>query len=199
MIKDVYEIILRLKTPSEKGKALNFYDELHNIIEASEIFNEKFRAWSKRMIITQVDFQSISLLLFIEKEKEHISSREIRFFTTTLINDYSWADYSREKSKLFAGTAFHKLTKRDTIAVLKSLENDALGSTQKLEIEKVLALYNNDRDVNRYNALSENVNNLTDTQALAIMQYLLETKNLGDTVQKETAIQEIKLILIHYI
>ncbi len=43
MIKDIYDMTLKLITPSEKGKELDFSTKQDDILEAVCFFNDKFR------------------------------------------------------------------------------------------------------------------------------------------------------------
>lgn len=205
MIRDTYNIVLRLKTPSEKGKALDFREETASVLDAAAAFNDKFRSWSKRLVAVDIDKHYLSLLLFVEKDKEHVTVREIRSFTAYLYHEGGWEQYSRETSKLFEGTLLNRLACDEAIRMLDGMDNPALMQAQGQEIAEVRDLLErqakqvgiqlDEARLGGYDSLE-----ISDEQALAVLDCLMKTQHLGKKQKKKREdIAGIKKILEEWI
>ena len=160
------------------GDRIDFTEKEKDILEAVYYFNEKFRMWNKRIIIYMVSKKSIHLLLVMEKEKEtdHISAREIRFFTMYLNNEKEWNQYSRNSSKLFESVNFERIdleTAQQQVGAID--EATKLYDSQLEEIEYVKYY---EREVGGESSDSADVL-VTDEDLLATVQYLVQTKERG--------------------
>lgn len=203
MIRDIYRVVLKLKTPSDEGRQLDFQTQKPNILEAVSAFNEKFRVWSKRIVIIDIEKKSIALLLFIEKDKKQITTRELRSFTAHLNHEFGWEKYSREKSKLFAGTSFNEVSHEEAVIILKNKVKDFIREDQDEEINKILNLIEEvatNSLANMSNIGMSYDQELNDEQAIKVLEYLLKTRNLGKNyVKKQETISQIKKMLIEWL
>lgn len=202
MIKKIYDMTLKLITPSEKGSRLDFTTKQDDILEAVCFFNEKFRTWSKRVIVYLISKNSIHLLLLMEKEKDqgHITAREIRYFTTYLNNIKMWNEYSRNESKLFESVNFYYCS-------IDIAKRQIDGIDEKSDIYRVQF---EDIDFFRKEVLrsageetfraAEDDNEITDDDIVPIVSYLIKTKNKGDNSKRKIeTLSSIKNILKEWI
>lgn len=185
MIKHIYDMTLKLITPSEKGNQLDFTAKQEDILEAACFFNEKFRSWSKRILIYMISKKTIHLLLFLENEKkqENVSAREIRFLTAYLNNQKNWRDYSRSNSKLFESVNTSLCSMEAARHQVDGIEPGSdIYNMQKEEIEFVLkeGLKMDARQAQAKLIQSGEENaDITDDDIIAIVNYLVKTKNKG--------------------
>lgn len=205
MNKSFYRIALRFKTPTEEGKSVDFHSLMDDILEAIEQFNDKFRNWSKRLILCSLS-NHLNLLLVIENDKDKVTTREIRSFTAYLYHEKGWKAYSRETSKLFEGVRFTKISINEANDELKSINFDTISDKQNKDIEELLSYIKknvqNDNIVIDKTNFNEDmyIDELTDEQSLAIFTYLLETKDLGNSQnKKKDTISKIKNILLEWL
>ena len=200
MIKHIYDMTIKLITPSEKGSQLDFTTKQEDILEAACFFNEKFRSWSKRILIYMISKKSIHLLLFLESEKkqDNISAREIRFFTAYLNHQKNWKEYSRSSSKLFESVNTSLSNMEEAGYRVDSIEPEsAIYKMQKEEIDYFL------KQVLKIDALKarkaqsgEDDADLTDDEIIAVVTYLIRTKNKGTKrEQKSETITQLKDLL----
>lgn len=203
MVRCIYGISLRLKTPSEEGKKVNFYSKKDDLLEAAKEFNEKYRLWSKRIIVAQIQKSHFNLILAVEKNKEKITTREIRSFTAYLNHEKDWKQFSRETSKLFEGIEFEKISVDEAEKKLKEIvRQEDLYEVQKIDVNYLLENMSSLKHnlSNNFSNANEETDDIDDEQALAILQYLLKTRDLGSSFQaKRETINEIKNILLKWI
>jgi len=187
---------IKLITPSEKGSQLDFTTKQEDILEAACFFNEKFRSWSKRILIYMISKKSIHLLLFLESEKkqENISAREIRFFTAYLNHQKNWNEYSRSSSKLFESVNTSLSNMEEAGYRVDSIEPEsALYKMQKEEIDYVLKQALKMDAIKARKAQSgEDDTDLTDDEIIAVVTYLIRTKNKG--IKREQKSETITLL-----
>lgn len=201
MIKHIYGMTLKLITPSEKGNQLDFSAKQEDILEAACFFNEKFRSWSKRILIYMISKKSIHLLLFLESEKkqENISARDIRFFTAYLNNQKNWNEYSRNSTKLFESVNTSLCNMETALHQTDGIAHDSyMYNMQKEEIDFVLkeGLKMDARQVQR----EEDNAAMTDDDIITIVTYLVKTKNKGiEREQKSKTILQLKALLRDWI
>lgn len=195
MIRNIYDVTLKLITPSVEGNKIDFSNKEEDILEAVYFFNEKFRAWNKRIVIYMISKKSIHLLLVMEKEKqsEHITARDIRFFTTYLNNQKEWFNYSRNSSKLFESVNFSLIDAEIARELLESIVPESGIHNQQFEDINFL----NNIKPKVVNVASENKDvNISDEDILAIINYLLKTKNKGQRHdEKVNTLSQIKNLL----
>ncbi len=197
MIKNIYDVALKLITPSEQGARLDFTAKQDEILEAACFFNEKFRTWSKRIIVYMISKKSIHLLLLMESEKlEHVTAREIRFFTAYLNNQKGWSEYSRNSSKLFEGVNFAACSldaaQRQAAAIDKDSE---LALMQAEDIDFLIreSLKTGSQPVV---PADQEESGMSDEDVLAVVSYLVKTRSKGErSVQKAETLVHLKEIL----
>lgn len=204
MIYNIYSISLKFKTPSEEGKKLSFKNMTTDLLEALYEFNIKYRCWSKRLVLTQIENNFFNILLIIEKEKEKVSTREIRSFTAYLNKQKNWSVYSRETSKLFEGVRFSKISLEEAKEVISAIDKQSdLFSTQKEDIDFLLTqskLTQKEISDEKKKMSTQTIHDLSDEQAIAIFNYLLKTKNLGSSHgEKNETILHIKDMLVKWL
>lgn len=205
MVYSLYSISLKLKTPSEKGKKINFKNNLDDLLDALEEFNKKYRSWSKRLILTKIEDKFFNIVLIIEKHKDKVSTREIRSFTAYLNKEKNWSVYSRETSKLFEGIKFSKISLDEAKDVISTIESDTeLYKSQKEDIEFLFQTQNQltKKEISEEkNKISNQTNHdLSDEQAIAIFNYLIKTRDLGiNQKEKKESILQIKDILTNWL
>lgn len=198
MIYSLYSISLRLKTPSQEGKKINFNDKEKDLFEALNEFNAKFRSWSKRLILTKIEHNFFRLILVVEKQKDKISTREIRSFTAYLNKEKNWSVYSRESSKLFEGIKFSKITFNEAKEIVSNISTDS--TMYNMQEEDIVFLLQKEDIKEPYNVFLEPNDDLSDEQAVAIFNYLLKTRNLGSNNEdKKKTILQIKDLLIKWL
>lgn len=193
MVRKLYDITLKLKTPSDKGSAADFTEKLGDILEAVNVFNEKFRTWDKRIVIYMVAKKSIHLLLAMEKEKvtESTSARDIRVFATYLNSVKNWNVLSRNSTNLFESVNF-SLVDVDRAREIAQL----IGADSPL-------FFAQQQDIAYFKTLKtaapmrgEISEEMTDEEAVAVMNYLIITKNKGEkSHDKKAALLNIKSLL----
>lgn len=195
MIKNIYDVTLKLITPSKTGDRIDFTKKEKDILEAVYYFNDKFRMWDKRIIIHMVSKKSIHLLLIMEKEKapDHVTAREIRFFTMYLNKEKEWNQYSRNTSKLFEGANFEEVDLEVAQQLINEIdEASALFDVQHEEIE-FLKNYN-PRMMGEPAENSEGY--ISDEDVIAVVTYLVRTKNKGRrSDEKQETLGKIKNML----
>jgi hypothetical protein len=193
MVRKLYNITLKLKTPSNEGSVIDFTEKQSDILEAVGVFNEKFRAWDKRIVIYMITKKSIHLLLAMEKEKgsENTSARDIRFFATYLNSVKNWHVFSRNSTNLFESVNFSLADTQTAKEIVQSI-----GSDTQLYIAQ-------HEDIEFFNALKTSaminageIGEITDEEAVAVINYLIKKKNKGErSLEKKTSLTEIKKIL----
>lgn len=77
MVYGLYSISLKLKTPSEEGKKINFQDNEDELLDALHEFNTKYRSWSKRLILSKIEKTFLILYLLLKNIK--IKYRHAKF------------------------------------------------------------------------------------------------------------------------
>ena len=204
MIKHIYDMTIKLITPSEKGSQLDFTTKQEDILEAACFFNEKFRSWSKRILVYMISKKSIHLLLFLESEKkqDNISAREIRFFTAYLNHQKNWKDYSRSSSKLFESVNTSLSNMEEARHRVDSIEPEsAIYKMQKEEIDYILKqALKMDALKARKAQSGEDDTDLTDDEIIAVVTYLIRTKNKGiKREQKSETITQLKDLLREWV
>lgn len=196
----LFNIILRIKVPSEEAKKLNFLDKSDDIFEATEAFNDKFRDWNKRILIVQLAKRTIQLLLIKENDDENVklSAREIRVFTSHLSHNNNWSKYSKESSKMFECTLFKHLNIAESKQfITKIRKNEEYYNIQKQDIDFVL---DNINTLANIIDIPDDYVEMEDHEALAIINYLIHTKNSGQkSEEKLNTISDIKKILNKWI
>lgn len=206
VIFSIYRISLKLKTPSEEGKNLNFKDLSNSLMEATHEFNDKYRSWSKRLILDTIEAKFFNVLLIIEKNKEKISTREIRSFTAYLNKVKNWSVYSRDKSKLFEGARFVKVSLKEAKEIVEEIPKEShLYESQKDDIHFLNGTKEQEEPrIIHYEKVQqihpELSHDISDEQAMAIFKYLLKTKDLGQHHrEKKEAVLQIKDMLIKWL
>ena len=193
MFEKLYDITLKLKMPSDQGNAIDFTDKQADILEAVGVFNEKYRAWDKRIVVYMISKKSIHLLLAMEKEKgsESTSARDIRSFAAYLNSVKNWNVFSRHSANLFESVKFTLADVNTAKDIVSSIDPDSqLYHAQREDIAffnalKVTVHVSNEEDME-----------LSDDEALAVFAYLLKTKNKGERSQeKKEALDIIKRTL----
>jgi hypothetical protein len=199
MIKDIYDMTLKLITPSEKGKELDFSTKQDDILEAVCFFNDKFRTWSKRIIVYLISKKSIHLLLFMEKEKgqDQITARDIRFFTTYLNNQKQWNEYSRNTSKLFESVGLSRCSLDTAKRQIERLDRESLvyrAQIEEIEFFKKECHRSDDREYK--DSQTEGAEDITDDDIITIVNYLVNTKKKGEYFnEKNETLSQIKVLL----
>ena len=190
---NVIKIVLKVKSPSLEASELNLAQKADEILEAVNIFNDKFRDWSKRIIITQLTKRAIHLLMVLEKANvaENLSVREIRSFIQYLRNDKGWRVYTREKNKMFETVEFYKLDKDTLISFLNKVKaNELLYESQKQDID-----FMNEMD-NIKIMCDRPIIEMDDDDMITVLTYLIRTKEKGiKSGEKAEDIAKMKLIL----
>lgn len=205
MVHNIYRISLKLKTPSAEGKKINFKENEDDLFDALHEFNMKYRSWSKRLILTNIENNFFDILLVIEKHKDKVSTREIRSFTAYLNKEKNWSVYSRDPSKLFEGIKFSNISLDEAKEIITNIESSTkLYSLQEENIKFLLQTKSNinPKDINQEKSdLFLGINEeLSDEQALAIFDYLLKTKLMGNNYEKKKeTISQIKDMLFKWI
>lgn len=197
MIKDIFDMTLKLITPSEKGKLLDFTTKQDDILEAVCSFNEKFRTWSKRIIVYMISKKSIHLLLFMEKEKGHdqITAREIRYFTTYLNNKKQWNEYSRNSSKLFESVNLSSCSLDTAKRQIEGLDKGSVIITSQIEEIEFLETESL-KAAGREDTMPRQSEDMNDEDIIAIVNYLVKTKNKGENMkQKNETLSQMKILL----
>ncbi len=190
---NVIKIVLKVKSPASNVDELNFTEKTDEILESANVFNDKFRDWSKRIIITQITKRAMHLIMVLEKANiaENLSVREIRSFIQYLRNDKGWSIYTREKHKMFETVEFYKLDKDALIAHINKVKaNSFLYESQKNDVDFINEI---DTIKNIDNRLIADIN---DEDMITVLEYLIKTKEKGiKTKEKAEDIAKIKLIL----
>jgi len=193
MVGKLYNITLKLKTPSDQGSVIDFTEKQNDILEAVGVFNEKFRAWDKRIVIYTINKKSIHMLLAMEKEKgsENTSARDIRFFATYLNSVKNWHVFSRNNTNLFESVNFSLSDAQAAKDIVKSINVDSpLYHAQREDIDFFNTLKSS--SINK----AEKNGEITDEEAIAVINYLIKTKNKGErSLEKNASVAEIKKIL----
>ena len=192
----VIKIVLKIKSPSMEAAELDLSSLTDEIMEATLNFNDKFRDWSKRLIVNQIAKRSIHLLLIMEKEKEqdNLSAREIRSFTSYLRNTKGWFKYTKDPKKMFAGVDFIAVGKREAEDLLnKAISNEYLYAEQEQDILFLQTqLIHSEAELEMF----DNSEELSDEDAILVMEYLLKTQNRGGRAEKKQEdVMKIKTIL----
>lgn len=190
---NVVKIVLKVKSPILETKELDFTEKTDEILEAVSIFNDKFRDWSKRIIITQITKRAIHLLMVLEKATvaENLSVREIRFFIQYLRNEKGWSAYTREKNKMFETVEFYRPDKEALDTCLEKVKSrNTLFEAQKLDIE-----FMNENET--VSAIGENrTTEMEDDDMITVLNYLVKTQNKGPKASdKAEDLAKMKLIL----
>lgn len=147
MIYGIYNISLKLKTPSQEGKQANFKDKIDDVLESVQEFNYKYRSWSKRIILLNIEKNFfLNVLLILEKKKEKVSTRELRTFTGYLRREKkNWGILSRDSSKLFEGFNFSMIDLIEAKMLVEQLkEESSLYEAQIEDAEMILTMEKKD-------------------------------------------------------
>lgn len=190
---NVIKVVLKVKSPFSGADELVFQDKEDEIFEAVDIFNDKFRDWSKRIVVTQLNKRSMHLLMVMEKSMvaANLSVREIRSFIQYLRNDKGWHAYTREKNKMFETVEFYKLGKDELISILDKVKSTpTLYRAQKQDIDFM-------NEVETIKIMSDALmDNMEDQDMMTVLDYLIKTKDKGHKAAEKTEdIAKLKLIL----
>lgn len=176
---------MKIKSPSKDAVDLDLNSLSDEILEAVLNFNDKFRDWDKRLIVNQIAKRSIHLLLIMEKEKvqENLSAREIRSFTSYLRTNKGWFKYTRDPNKMFTSVDFIAVGKREAEELLnKAISNEHLIAAQEQDI--LFMKQQLERGAAEVE-LFENGLDLSDEDAMTVMEYLLKTQDKGSRSEKK--------------
>lgn len=190
---NVIKIVLKVKSPSLNVNELDFTEKSDEILDAVNIFNDKFRDWSKRIIITQLTKRAMHLLMVLEKANvsENLSVREIRSFIQYLRNDKGWSIYTREKNKMFETVEFYKIDTDALISILDKVKsNQDLYEAQKVDIDFM-------NELETIKVIGDNpIVEMDDEDMITVLKYLIKTKDKGvKSGEKAEDISKMKLIL----
>jgi len=190
---NVIKIVLKIKSPASEAENLDFAEKTEEILESVKVFNDKFRDWSKRIIITHLTKRAMYLLIVIERANvaENLSVKEIRSFIQYLRNNKGWSIYSREKNKMFETVEFYKLDIDKVISTLDKVKlNNTLYQSQKEDIDFM-------EETDTIKALEHNTNaDMDDEDMITVLNYLIRTRNKGIKAgEKAEDIEHIKIIL----
>ncbi len=184
------KIVLKIKSPSYE---VDLTQKTEEILDAVNVFNDKYRDWSKRIIVTQVKKRAMHLIMVLEKSNiaENLSVREIRSFIHYLRTDKGWSAYTREKNKMFQTVEFYTLDRDILSAVLCKVKSDT-------------DLYNaQQEDVDFLDEMEETVSSadtpdvdMEDDDMLTVLEYMIKTKTKGaKSLDKAEDLLKIKAIL----
>ena len=180
---NVIEVVLKIKSPVENMDELDLTKKVDEILEAIFVFNDKFRDWSKRLILTSTTKKAFHLLLVIEKTTlaENISVREMRYFIQYLRNKKGWISYTREKNKMFKTIEFNRLDRNQVVSFIKRvMVNKELYEAQKQDVDFI-------NETETLETLAENKpNEMNDDELLAVFNYLLKTRKIGPDSNRKT-------------
>jgi len=189
----IIRIVLKIKSPSTDETDLDFTEKSDEIISAVNVFNDKYRDWSKRIIVTQITKRAMNLLLVMEKTNiaENLSVREIRYFIQYLRNNNGWNNYTREKHKMFETVEFTRLDKEASINYMnKVISNEFLYQEQKEDVD-----FLNNVEVNRI-MVENHIIDMSDEDMITVLNYLITTQDKGIKCKEKIAdISRIKVIL----
>ncbi len=193
---EIIKIALKIKSPSDEAQNFDFNEKASDVMEAVNDFNEKYRDWSKRIVIVHLAKKSMHMLLIVEKVNiaENISVREIRYFISHLRNKKNWKAYTRELNKMFETVEFTKVGIDEMLAYYhKVKQNDYLYEHQKEDVDFMAEIPDSP---NRVPKVSNSPIEMCDEDIVTVIEYLLKTKDKGGRVkQKEADINDIKQIL----
>ena len=190
------KITLKIKNPTATADELSLYDLRDEVLEAVNQFNDRFRDWSKRLVITQITKKALHLILVIETTwmAENISVREIRLFTQYLRNAKKWHLYTKEKNKMFETVEFSKIDHATIENLLSRLKVDEhLHLAQKSDTDFLEQSLIDD-------PVGVSIMTMNDEDIPVILDYLLKTKEKGKhSGQKKKDIDKIKSILSNWL
>ncbi len=212
----IFKVIVTLKTPSEEGLKADFRRKAKDVFEAAAFFNNKFARWNKRIFVSNIEPNKISMLLIKEviDDDTVISPLEIGIFSRFLYHNKKWSVYSRETSKLFASIMFKEINNADAMKIVTETEDKSgakdefveLIGSDKGSVCEVLPPVGIEADkpeimdgeaeekVNYGNAV------IADELAIKAFQFLLDTQYIGKTsLGKKKAVAKIKAILVDWL
>lgn len=194
---NIIKVVLKVKSPSMAANELDFTQKTEEILEAVNVFNDKFRDWSKRIIITQITKRAMHLLLVMEKSTvaENLSVREIRYFIQYIRNSKGWNIYTKEKNKMFETVEFSRLDKNTTIIHRdKVIANEVLYRAQKQDIDFM-------SEAETIKVIADNqIVEMSDEDMITVLEFLTKTKDKGKkSGDKIGDIEKIKTILSRWL
>lgn len=192
---ELIKIALKIKSPSEEAQEFGFGAKADDIMEAVNDFNEKYRDWSKRIIIVNLAKKSMHLLLIMEKVNiaQNISVREIRYFISYLRNKKNWKAYTRELNKMFETVEFTKVNVDEAMTFYQKVKNNP--SLYEPQIEDVDFMTELPSIKGRLHS-EATATEMDDEDIITVIEYLLKTKDKGGRAEsKQADINEIKMIL----
>ena len=128
-----------------------------------------------------------------DKEPDHITAREIRFFTMYLNNEKEWNRYSRNPSKLFESVNFERIDLE--VAQQQAAGIDEATRMYDLQLEEIEYLRNYEPKM-----MGERAGNgdmyVTDDDMIGVINYLVQTKDKGPrSDEKSETLSKIKNLL----
>jgi len=212
----IFKVIVTLKTPSEEGLKADFRKKSKDVFEAAAFFNNKFARWNKRIFVSNIEPNKISMLLIKEviDDDTVISPLEIGIFSRFLYHNKKWSVYSRETSKLFASIMFKEINNADAMKIVTETEDksgvrdefvELIGSDKGSVSEPAQPVgIEADKPENNDGGAEEKVNYgnsvIADELAIKAFQFLLDTQYIGKTSpEKKKAVAKIKAILFEWL
>lgn len=187
----IIKISLRVKSPTADSQEKHMKDLRDDILEAVQVFNDKFRDWSKRIIITQTAKRAIHLMLVMEKSTvaDNLSVREIRLFTQYLRNTKNWDRFTREKHKMFETGEFYTLDEPGIKQQLNKVQQDDVLVEAQAEDIQFLGEY-------AIASAPLPMMDMEDEDILTVLEYIIKTQDKGSKSQEKKAdILAVKSIL----
>jgi len=190
---NIISIVLKIKSPSSDAAELDFTEKTEDILESVNIFNDKFRDWSKRIIITSLSKRAMHLLMVIERANiaENLSVKEIRSFIQYLRNNKGWSVYSREENKMFETVEFYKVDTNAAISILHRVKPDSiLYKNQKEDID-----FMKEAEIFKETDSGSSAD-MDDEDIITVIEYLIKTKKKGTKArEKAEDIETIKKVI----
>lgn len=176
-----YKLTLEIGNPTDEGKMLDFTKETDAINMAADYFNREAMGRKKITDIFVGPNYLIVTLEFKNHKGDGVTARDLVKFSQFLATNQGWAArYSRDPGKLF------RLVGKPYRDVDDVYEVDESGQYQLNVLPTVSGL----------SETTDEVEVMTDKEALDAFEALINTKNIGvSSDKKKEAIRQIKKVL----
>jgi hypothetical protein len=197
---------LKLKFPSELALATNLADRIDEAYEAAAHFNQRYSG-IKSITVLGTESNRLLLILYYRKSiPEKVTAKELKIFSQFLSQNKQWGEFSTEKTKLFVPV---RIIEMNWDKAQFALFNEFEHSSEDKKAEQYGAAFwpvwgEGDYGIDLEDSIKKATvsliedEDLSDEQLLAVLQYLIMTKDLGSIKAKKSkqgVLEEIKQLI----
>ncbi|WP_159887971.1 hypothetical protein [Paenibacillus puerhi] len=209
---------LRLKSPSELAQEKGIESKIKDAYEAAKVFNAKFKGIKSVTVLDAQDKTRLDVIMHFKKQcPERVTAKELRSFSQYLINEKGWRVFSTEESKLFVPMRIVQMKWWEAQLAVEGECGHQYDDPESNEwgdayfpdwahSDYGIDIVDDEADAGDESILegdlktisTDDIDDMTDEQMLAVLKSILMTKNLGPekaSASKQRVIEEIKNLI----